>query len=97
MLRGLTIIFSLFFLKLIITEELSIEPKKRITVGFFKREPFIYTNNIGKLMGLDVVIMENFARKFNFELKYIEHNISLNEISNNREIFADYMQQSHLK
>lgn len=73
------------------------EPIKRITIGYSKREPFVYTNRVGELRGLDVMIMENFARKFNLKLEYIEHNISLNEISNDNEAFEEYIQQDDLK
>lgn len=73
------------------------EPSERIIVGYSKREPFVYTNKDGTLRGLDVMIMENFAGKLNLKLEYVEHNISLNEISNNEEAFEKYIQQTYLQ
>ena len=69
-----------------------------IVVGFMKREPFIYANRFGTLKGLHISIMENFARKFNLKLKFVEQNISLNEVSNNKaKNVENYNQQSNLQ
>lgn len=74
------------------------ESADRIVVGFAKREPFIYANKFGTLKGLDVSIMENFARKLKLKLEFVEQNFSLNEVSNNnKNLFEDYMQQNHLQ
>lgn len=94
----LIVLFKFFFLKLIIAGEvLAMEPTEKIIVGFTKREPFVYTDQHGNRNGLDIMIMENFARKHNLKLEYIEHNISLNEISNNKKAFEEYIQQDDLQ
>lgn len=93
------IIFLTFlFMKSITTGKLSsVEPSNRIVVGFSNRQPFVYTNTKGKLQGLDVLVIQNFARKFNFTINYIEYNISLNDISNIEQIFKEYIHRDDLR
>ena len=98
MLRLSAVLFIFFFLELVIAEDISVRPTEKIIVGFSKREPFIYANKSGTLKGLDISIMENFARKFNLKLEFVEQKISLNELSNNnKKVFEDYVQRSGLQ
>ena len=98
MLRLSAVLFIFFFLELVIAEDISVRPAVKVIVGFSKREPFVYANQLGTLKGLDISIMENFARKFNLKLEFVEQKISLNELSNNnKKVFEDYVQQSGLQ
>lgn len=56
-----------------------------ITVAFSKRDPFVVRNQYGELGGLDILIINNFARKVHLNVKYMEQNSSLNEILENQE------------
>ena len=92
------ILFISFFLVSVIATSDLIRPTERIVVGFLKREPFIYANRFGTLKGLDISIMDNFASKYNLELEFVEQNISLNEMSNNNELFSEnYIQHKGLQ
>lgn len=51
--------------------------KKRITVALSERRPFV-TVDENKLGGLDVSIIENFAKKLKLEVNYVQINESLN-------------------
>lgn len=90
--------FIFFFLTLVIAEDISMRPTEKIIVGFSKREPFIYTNQLGTPKGLDISIMENFAQKFKLQLEFVEQKMSLNEVSdNNEKAFEEYIQQIDLQ
>lgn len=53
----------------------------QVTIMASPIEPFVvYNPNQSKLIGLDVEIIENFAKKFNFEVKFIMTNESVLEI-----------------
>lgn len=94
----LDILSKFFFFELIIAAEIAtMKTTEKIFVGFTKREPFVSIDQIGTQKGLDEFIMNNFARKFNLSLEYVEKNISLNEISNNKETFEEYIKQKDVE
>lgn len=94
--RMFVTLFKLCLLELITAGALT-EPKRRIVVGFTKREPFVFTNQVGALKGLDVLIVKNFARKFNLKLEFIEQTVSMNEIWKNYKVFEVHTQQINLQ
>lgn len=59
--------------------ELDVSPK--ISVAVSEQKPFVILDpNGGSPKGLDVLIVENFAKKFNFKIDYYILNASLNYI-----------------
>lgn len=53
----------------------------RINVMVSQAEPFVFIDNATqKLNGLDVKIIENFAKRVNLQVNYIITNESLNEV-----------------
>lgn len=61
--------------------EKSVFPKLRdnhkITVGLSVRKPFMMLNQNSAPTGIDIMIIENFARKLNLTIDYILVNVSL--------------------
>lgn len=55
-------------------------PDLTITVALSERKPFVILDGNATPTGLDVLIIENFARKFNLKIKYIIMNTSMNDI-----------------
>lgn len=53
---------------------------KEIVVAFSQRPPFVFQNSAGALNGLDILLVENFAKKTNLQIKYIEYKTPLNEV-----------------
>lgn len=60
-----------------------------ILVGFLMRKPFVFRNEAGALEGLDVLMIENFAKKFNLHVNYLEYNTSTIELFNKEEIIEN--------
>lgn len=58
-----------------------------LLVAFSMRKPFAYRGKTGALEGMDFMIIENFARRLNAEVKYTEFNTSFNEMLRRGEIF----------
>lgn len=61
--------------------------KKKLTVAWSEREPFLNINQNGTPTGLDVHIVLNFAKKFHFEVEYIFVNVSLNSVFSDEKYF----------
>lgn len=58
---------------------------------FSNREPFVIEDKINYVLnGLDVSIMENFAKKFNFKTEYIRSNQPLNLAFHSEEAFQNF-------
>lgn len=53
--------------------------KQKITVAFSERTPFVKVSE-KKLIGVDISIIENFARHYKFQISYVNLNTSLNHI-----------------
>lgn len=70
---------------------------KEIVVAFSKRPPFVFYDENGALRGLDVSIIENFAKKFNFRIKYNEFNESLNEVFSREETIENILVSVNLR
>lgn len=91
---------SILIVKIVICAILAAEvpqPQKEFSVAFSQQQPFVYRNQYNTLMGLDVFIINSFAKKFHFQIKYIEFNTSLNEMFNKEEpmendLLGEYLQ-----
>lgn len=85
------------------TFEFNSSSNRSLTVMAFIAEPFvIYDRKSSTLKGLDVDIIENFAKKFNLHVKFLLSNESLNELfeagmvkatRDQRQIFLDSVSQ----
>lgn len=85
-------IFGIFLLKITIAEGVdAIKIPKEIFVAFSARVPFVYRSKTGKLKGLDILIIENFAKKLKFNVKYVEYNTSFNEMFSKEETFKNFL------
>lgn len=60
---------------------------REITVALSEQKPFVILNRNETPKGLDVLIIENFAMKFNLRIKYFVINSSLNAALSDREHF----------
>lgn len=84
-----TFIFVIFLLKITIVEGTKFPVE--IFVAFSMRVPFVYRSQTGESKGLDIMIIKNFARKLKFNVKYVEYNISFNEMFSKEETFANFL------
>lgn len=74
-----------------------LRPKKKITVTLSGRKPFVILNSNGAPKGLDVTIMENFAKRLNFGIDYSLVNGSQNYIPADRSPFSVFPDQFSLR
>lgn len=76
--------FQLYFPKIaifFIFLPLGMISSRKITVMVSQSEPFaVFNNEKQKFMGLDTKIVENFGRKYHFQIEYIKANVSLKEV-----------------
>lgn len=89
-------IFSIVIL-CVISIPLQESDKHKIIVALSERKPFTILNEIGPPNGLDVLIMQNFAQKFKFQVEYIVINSSLNYIFSSAEHFQTFAAQTNLR
>lgn len=59
--------------------------KQKITVALSERKPFVFHDQNGILKGLDVSIIESFAKKHNLLINYVFVNVSLNYVFTNED------------
>lgn len=85
---------SAIFLGFLLFTSLSAAPNRqyaesngKISVMLSERNPFVFFNENGTPVGLDISIIENFAQKFHLRIDYIVINSSLNEIFSNEKNF----------
>lgn len=64
---------------------------KEIVVAFSERPPFVFQDQNGALKGLDILIVENFAKKSNLKIKYKKFTGSLNAMLNREETFENVL------
>src|SRR5215468_785866 len=74
-----------------------LSPHHDITVTLSERKPFVILNENGQPQGLDTLIIENFAHKFNLKIKYFVVNTSLNYIFSNENNFNAFPDQASLR
>lgn len=69
-----------------------IKPNREITIMYSIREPFVMESHLkgSMLKGLDVSVVENFARKFQMKTTYIRSNESLNSVFNSEEDLRNF-------
>lgn len=72
-------------------------PDYKITVALSERNPFVILNQNGAPKGLDILIIENFARKLNLQIDYFLVNISLNYIFIDEDSFNAFPDQTFLR
>lgn len=72
--------------------------KSKVSILFSNREPFVTEDEMsGVPRGLDVSIMENFARKYNLKTEYIRSNQALNLALFSEEAFNEFSQNKSLE
>lgn len=72
-------------------------PDYKITVALSERNPFVILNQNGAPKGLDILIIENFARKSNLQIDYFLVNMSLNYIFVDEDSFNAFPDQTSLR
>lgn len=75
----------------------SVRTENKLTVAFTEQKPFVILNQNGTPSGLDVLIVQNFAKHFNFELKFLPINQSLSSIFSDGRHLEDSSFQQILK
>ena len=70
---------------------------RRITVAISERIPFVILGRNRTSMGLDVQILENFAKKFHLQIDYVIINSSLNCAFSNGQHFRSFSIQTNLR
>lgn len=84
--------FALFAIGLFL-RPVEIESKQKITVMFSQTEPFIHYKKTDRaLQRLDFKIMENFGKKFKFDIEYVLANETLNEAFSTEDHFERFAQ-----
>lgn len=73
------------------------KPQNEIMVAFSQRQPFVFRSEDQVLKGLDVLIVENFAKKFQLQIKYIEFNTSLNVMLNDEGSMGHFLLAKNLR
>lgn len=67
--------------------------ERKITVAISERRPFVTVDQNGRQSGLDVSIIENFAKKFHFQVEYVKINQSLNSVFSMKDFNENKIQQ----
>lgn len=67
-----------------------------ITVALSERIPFVIFDRNGTPNGLDILIIENFGRKFNLQIDYLVVNSSLNQVLMTKQDWSSFSIGSHL-
>lgn len=94
----LVLLWKILLIALIASEECApSRSNNEIVVAFSKRPPFVYQDQNGALKGLDILIIENFAKKAKLRVKYKEFNGSLNVMINRVETFENVLMSSVLR
>lgn len=70
---------------------------RKITVAVSERIPFVVLDQNETLMGLDVQILENFAKKFKLQIDYVIVDASLNYVFSNEQEFRKFSMQTNLR
>lgn len=83
------LMWSILLLGAVLARTVALE-KHKITVAVSERKPFVVIDQSGKPKGLDVLIIEHFARKFNLHIDFIIVNASLNYIFASNKNFMEY-------
>lgn len=68
-----------------------------ITVMIFDRFPFIIHSNESdslKYCGLDILLLENFAKKYNLRMNYVETNVSVSEVFTSEEHIKEFIENA---
>lgn len=73
------------------TQSLDVDSSAKITIMFSHRNPFVIDSDQNLLpRGLDVSIVENFAKKYKLHTKYIRSNGSLNSVFHEEQSFNNF-------
>lgn len=66
---------------------------EKIKIMYSHQAPFVIKSDLdGSLKGLDISIMENFAKKMNLHIEYIQSNESLHSVFNSDKKFENFME-----
>lgn len=97
--KMLSLLIFLIEILCVISTSLEKSTNRKIIVAVLsERKPFTIIDEIGPPNGLDALMIENFARKFNFQVEYIDINSSLNnEIVKKEASSANYSRYDHIK
>lgn len=90
----LSFLFGLYLAVAISTEGYS---EAKLSVAFSERKPFLTFNPDGSIRGVDVSILNNFARKFNLNIEYQFVNTSLNYILSSEEKLTNFAKRNILR
>lgn len=73
-----------------------INHKRELKVMISQRIPFItYQNQSSQPKGLDILILEHFAKTHNFQIEYVKSNESLHEVSKSNKRMNDFFIKSN--
>lgn len=71
---------------------------KKITIMYSHRAPFVIKNHDDGLpKGLDVSIMEHFARKMALKIEYIQSNESLHSVFHKGKNFTNFLEHPNFE
>lgn len=83
--------FSILLLAILLNS-VEVAPINQLTIMASPIEPFVaYSPNQSTLIGLDVKIIENFAKQFKLETKFIVTNESLLEVFSSDQRTASFL------
>lgn len=69
----------------------------RITVALSEQFPFVFLDQNETPKGLDVLIIENFAKQLYVQIDYVIFNSSLNYVFANKKHFSAFYVQNNLR
>lgn len=99
--RNVTMLCSMLILKILLCAIFAAKvsnSQNELLVAFSQRQPFVFRNQgHHQLKGLDILIVENFSKKFHLQIKYIEFNSSLNEMFNDEQSMGNILLNKHLQ
>lgn len=87
--------FVIFLIQITVAANTKVQFQEKITVALSERRPFVVFDEDGTPKGLDVLLIENFARKFNFQIDY--YIMDSFENLNIEGYFNGFTKQTHMK
>lgn len=74
--------------------------RRKLKIMISQRIPFAFNpndNGVSGLRGLDILLLDSFAKQYNLHIEYVTFNISLTEIFESEELMETFLNTSEIK